>query len=100
MTVKEALKKGLRRNSSLAPTVAQAYRFVQGVRASMALFLRFPSVYIASDVLFIGIRRVRIGSSAAIGSGSWLNVNDRNSPSDGLVIGENCLIGKRNFFNV
>ncbi len=100
MKVKEALRKGLRRSPSLALAVARAYRFALGVRASTALFLRFPSVYIASDVLLIGVFRIRIGSNVAIGSGSWLNVNDRNSPSDGLVIGDNCFIGKRNFFSV
>jgi acetyltransferase-like isoleucine patch superfamily enzyme len=100
MKVKEALKKGLRRSPSMALTVARAYRLVLGVRANMALFLRFPNVYIASDVLLIGVFRIRIGSNVAIGSGSWLNVNDRKSPSDGLVIGDNCFIGKRNFFSV
>jgi len=84
----------------MALAVARAYRLALGVRASMALFLRFPSVYIASDVLLIGVSRIRIGSDVAIGSGSWLNVNDRNSPFDGLVIGDNCFIGKRNFFSV
>ncbi len=100
MKVKEALKKGLRRSPSMALTVARAYSLILGVRANMALFLRFPYVYIASDVLLIGVFRIRIGSNVAIGSGSWLNVNDRNSPSDGLVIGDNCFIGKRNFFSV
>jgi acetyltransferase-like isoleucine patch superfamily enzyme len=100
MKVKAALKKGLRRSPSLALAVARAYRFALGVRADMALFLRFPSAYIASDVLLIGVHRIRIGANVAIGSGSWLNVNDRNSPSDGLVIGDNCFIGKRNFFSV
>jgi acetyltransferase-like isoleucine patch superfamily enzyme len=100
MKMKEALKKGLRRSPSLALAVARAYRFALGVRASTALFLRFPSVYIASDVLLIGVFRIRIGSNVAIGSGSWLNVNDRRSPLDGLVIGDNCFIGKRNFFSV
>jgi carbonic anhydrase/acetyltransferase-like protein (isoleucine patch superfamily) len=100
MKAKEALKKALRRNPSMALAVARAYRFALGVRASMALFFRFPAVYIASDVLLIGVSRIRIGSDVAIGSGSWLNVNDRNSPLDGLVIGDNCFIGKRNFFSV
>ena len=84
----------------MALTVARAYRFALAVRANMALFLRFPYVYIASDVLLIGVSRIRIGSNVAIGSGSWLNVNDRNSQMDGLVIGDNCFIGKRNFFSV
>jgi acetyltransferase-like isoleucine patch superfamily enzyme len=100
MKVKEALKKGLRRCPSMSLTVARGYRLALGVRANMALFLRFPYVYIASDVLLIGVFRIRIGSNVAIGSGSWLNVNDRNSPADGLVIGDNCFIGKRNFFSV
>jgi acetyltransferase-like isoleucine patch superfamily enzyme len=100
MKVKVSLKKALRNSPSLTLFVARAYRLALGVRASMVLFLRFPLVYIASDVLLIGVFRIRIGSNVAIGSGSWLNVNDRTSPSDGLVIGDNCFIGKRNFFTV
>jgi acetyltransferase-like isoleucine patch superfamily enzyme len=84
----------------MALTVARAYSFALGMKANMALFLRFPSVYIASDVLLIGVFRIRIGSNVAIGSGSWLNINDRDSQLDGLVIGDNCFIGKRNFFSV
>jgi acetyltransferase-like isoleucine patch superfamily enzyme len=100
MKVKQAFKKGLRSSPSMAIALARAYSLVLGVRASMALFFRFPSVYIASDVLLIGAFRMRFGSNVAIGSGSWLNVNDRKAPSDGLVIGDNCFIGKRNFFSV
>ena len=84
----------------MALVVARAYSFALGARANIALFLRFSSVYIASDVRLIGLFRMRIGSNVAIGSGSWLNINERHSPSDGLVIGDNCFIGKRNFFNV
>ena len=84
----------------MALTVARAYSLALGVRAKMALFLRFPSVYIASDVLLIGVFRIRIGPNVAIGSGSWLNINDRNSKLDALVIGDNCFIGRRNFFSV
>ena len=51
MKVKEALKKGLRRSPSMALTVARVYSLALGVRANIALFLRFPCVYIASDVL-------------------------------------------------
>jgi acetyltransferase-like isoleucine patch superfamily enzyme len=100
MDVKEALKKKLQRSPSMALVVARAYSFALGARANIALFLRFSSVYIASDVRLIGLFRMRIGSNVAIGSGSWLNINERHSPSDGLVIGDNCFIGKRNFFNV
>jgi acetyltransferase-like isoleucine patch superfamily enzyme len=100
MKVKQAIKKGLRRSPSMALAVARAYRLALGLRAGMALLFRFPSAYIASDVLLSGALRIRIGPNVAIGSGSWLNVNDRKSPSDGLVIGDNCFIGKRNFFSV
>lgn len=84
----------------MALTVARAYSLALGVRAKMGLLLRFPYVYIASDVLLIGVFRIRLGSNVAIGSGSWLNINDRDSPTDALVIGDNCFIGRRNFFSV
>jgi acetyltransferase-like isoleucine patch superfamily enzyme len=84
----------------MALTVARAYSLALGVRARVALLLRFPYVYIASDVLLIGVFRIRLGSNVAIGSGSWLNINDRDSPTDALVIGDNCFIGRSNFFSV
>jgi acetyltransferase-like isoleucine patch superfamily enzyme len=100
MKWKEAIKKELRRSPSMALTVARAYSLALGVNAKVGLFLRFPYAYIASDVLLIGIFSIRLGSNAAISSGSWLNINDRDSPTDALVIGDNCFIGRRNFFSV
>ena len=100
MKMKQALKMGLRKSPSMSLAVAKAYRCALGVGASLALIRRFPSAYIASDVLLIGVCRMRLGANVAIGSGSWLNVNDRRSLPAGLVIGDNCFIGKRNFFSV
>jgi acetyltransferase-like isoleucine patch superfamily enzyme len=100
MNLRQALKQGIRKSPSMSLAVARAYRCALGLRASLALFLRFPSAYIASDVLLIGVVRMRLGANVAIGSGSWLNVNDRKSRPEGLVIGDNCFIGKRNFFSV
>ena len=82
MKWKEAIKKGLRRSPAIAPPVARAYSLALGVRAKMVLALQLPYVYIASDVLLIGVFRIRLGSNVAIGSGSWLNINDRDSPTD------------------
>ena len=49
----------------MALTVARAYSLALGVRAKMALLLRFPYVYIASDVLLIGVFRIRLGSKCS-----------------------------------
>jgi acetyltransferase-like isoleucine patch superfamily enzyme len=100
MKVKQALRKRLRKSASMSLAAVRVYRWALGLGASLALFGRFPSVYIASDVRLIGLGRMRLGANVAIGRGSWLNVNDRRSPDAALVIGDNCFIGQRNFFSV
>lgn len=80
--------------------VARAYSLALGIIASVSLRFRFPYAYIASNVRLIGISRIRIGKNVAIGSGSWLNINDRKPEFPALSIGDNSFIGLRNFFSV
>jgi len=54
--------------------------------------------YIDHTVQVLGWRSVSIGSSSAISEGTWLNVNARTPGFKHIVIGDNCYIGKRNFF--
>lgn len=50
-------------------------------------------------VQVLGWRQTRIGERTVIGEATWLNVNDRESTEIGILIGKNCFIGRRNFFN-
>lgn len=55
--------------------------------------------YIAPSVHVLGWRSISIGHSSAISEGTWLNVNQRTRDHKHIVIGNNCFIGKRNFFS-
>lgn len=55
------------------------------------------NTYIDRSVHIIGLKNISIGSNTVISDDTWLNVNERNE-SIGIEIGNNCYIGKRNFF--
>ncbi len=55
--------------------------------------------YIDKSVHIIGLKNIRIGSNNIISDDTWLNVNDRTDGKIGIEIGNNCYIGKRNFFS-
>ena len=57
------------------------------------------NTYIDRSVQVLGWRNVKIGSNSIIGEDSWININQRNSKTIGLNIGNNCFIGRRNSFN-
>jgi acetyltransferase-like isoleucine patch superfamily enzyme len=42
---------------------------------------------------------VRIGHHTIVGEGTWINVNHRERPEPGVVIGNNCFIARRNFLS-
>ena len=98
--IKKRIRASLQKRPFLAHAVSQAYRLLHAIRASAGIYFRFPSAYIASDVRMIGISRIHIGNNVAIGTGSWLNVNERASASVALSIGDNTFVGIRNFFTV
>lgn len=47
----------------------------------------------------LGWKNVRIGHHTTISEGVWINVNDRGSDDVAVSIGDNCFIGRRNFFS-
>ncbi len=100
MNVKTIVRAGIQTRPFLALSVARIYRLALALRAGVGLCFRFPYTYIASDVRLIGISRIRLGKNVAIGSESWLNVNERASSCVALSIGDNTFIGLRNFFSV
>lgn len=57
------------------------------------------STYIDKSVHILGLKNIKIGSNNIISDGTWFNVNDRSEEKIGIEIGNNCYIGKRNFFN-
>jgi hypothetical protein len=100
MEFKKKIKRTLQGGPFMALAFARAYRLALGIYAKAGLSFRFRHTYIASDARLIGISRIRLGANVVIGSGSWLNVNDRSPKCAALVIGDNSLIGMRNFFTV
>jgi acetyltransferase-like isoleucine patch superfamily enzyme len=55
--------------------------------------------YIDRSVQVLGWENVKIGNNSIIGEDVWININHRNIKTIGLAIGDNCFIGRRNFFN-
>lgn len=53
--------------------------------------------YIESTVHCLGKNNIQIGNNTCLSSGCWLNVN-HYSLIPSIIIGDNCFIGKNNFF--
>lgn len=60
---------------------------------------RGPNSHIARRVQLIGAANIRLGENTVIAEDSWLNVNHREPGKLAIVIGDNCFIGRRNFFS-
>lgn len=56
-------------------------------------------VYIHPSVQMLGAANVAIGNYSCICEQTWLNVNHRNHGEIAIRIGDNCFIGRRNFFS-
>ena len=57
-----------------------------------------PETFIHKSVQIIGRKNVAIGTNTIISESSWLNVNHRENNNIAISIGDNCFIGRRNFF--
>ena len=55
--------------------------------------------YIDSSVQVLGWKNIKIGHHSCLGQDSWININHREIGKIGLIIGNNCFIGRRNFFS-
>ncbi|MDP1773804.1 MAG: hypothetical protein Q8L15_16135 [Methylobacter sp.] len=55
--------------------------------------------YVDPSVQVIGWKNVSIGCNTTISEASWLNVNYRDNSTNRITIGNNCHIGRRNFFS-
>ena len=56
-------------------------------------------VYLHPSVQMLGAQNVEIGNNTCISEQTWLNVNHRNQGEIAIKIGDNCFIGRRNFFS-
>lgn len=54
--------------------------------------------FIASSAHVIGWPQVRVGNYSCLGEDVFININHREQGKIGLIIGDNCFIGKSNFF--
>ncbi len=55
--------------------------------------------YIDPSVQIIGYSNVKIGNQTTLSEETWLNVNHREKNEKRIIIGNNCHIGRRNFFS-
>lgn len=54
--------------------------------------------YIHKSVHILGKGGICVGLNTCVSEGSWLNVNSRQKGQFAIEIGDNCFIGKQNFF--
>lgn len=54
--------------------------------------------YVDRSVQVIGWRNIRIGQNSIVSEDTWININHRAGEKISLIIGDNCFIGRRNFF--
>ena len=54
--------------------------------------------YIHPSAHMTGVKYINIGINTCIGEDTWLNVNNRMKGKYSIKIGDNCFIGRRNFF--
>lgn len=57
------------------------------------------STFVHKSVQILGKRSFSIGSNSVLSEHCWINVNDRRQDKYSIIIGDNCFIGRRNFFS-
>ncbi len=55
--------------------------------------------FIHRSVQVLGKSAVAVGRNSVLAQDCWLNVNHRDTDAKSIVIGDNCFIGRRNFFS-
>jgi acetyltransferase-like isoleucine patch superfamily enzyme len=70
---------------------------IQSVRVTTKMVVGRGS-YIHPTVHLLGKNHIRVGANSCISEGCWFNVNHRNGNNIAINIGNNCFIGKQNFF--
>jgi len=89
------LKKRLRAMFACLPIKLRC--LIQSLRCQGRLQIGRGS-HIHSSVHLLGKENIRVGRNTCVSQGSWLNVNHRQKDKIAIEIGNNCFIGKNNFF--
>lgn len=55
--------------------------------------------YVHQSTHILGKAHIVIGSNSCLSEGCWLNINHRYEKKNTIQIGNNCFIGKQNFFS-
>lgn len=61
--------------------------------------IRGKNSYISPTVQMTGASNISIGFNSSVGEFTWLNVNNKIIGDIAISIGDNCFIGRRNFFS-
>jgi len=86
--------------------IKSVFQTLVPARYSLKIYLFFKrgklnkgsGTFIHDSVQIIGLDNVVLGENTVIGQDTWLNVNDRSNKDIAIEIGNNCFIGRRNFF--
>lgn len=100
-------------HTSPSPAKTPLSRIEQWLRAYLPLRLRMRlsalrlrgrleighGSHVEHTAQILGRTHVRIGANTCIGARSWLNVNHRTGDEMGIIVGDNCFIGRDNFLS-
>ena len=70
-----------------------------GKKSKFRKFCVGKGSYVDPSVCIVGWKNVLIGSNTILSEDVWLNVNHREQEVKRIIIGDNCIIGKRNFLS-
>lgn len=76
--------------------IIQIYNFLRLLKLNKKIGI---NTFIDKSVHVTGWSAISIGNNSIISEESWLNVNHRTPNHKHIVIGNNCYIGRRNFFS-
>lgn len=57
------------------------------------------NTYIDKSVHVTGWKNISIGKNTGVSENTWINVNERLGNKKHIIIGNNCYVGRRNFFS-
>lgn len=90
------LKRLIRRSLGVLPVRLRC--FFESILTSGKLTIGQGS-FVHKSVHVLGRNNVAVGSNTCVSERCWLNVNSRNAGQIAIKIGDNCFIGKNNFFS-
>jgi acetyltransferase-like isoleucine patch superfamily enzyme len=77
------------------------YRMINIIRTRAWVNSEVPKTsYISQTAQIIGLDQILIGNHTTISDDVWININHRLNKEASLIIGDNCIIGRRAFITV